>query len=97
MRVAWILLAVLLDMATEESPSLAESVKLQLQQSGMLQPHTAAMVAMAADLQAEAAILAAGDWDAAGVDLDVVVSTTPHPSLLRAFCAQCLLERERER
>jgi hypothetical protein len=89
MQAAWELMALLLTMATDGSRSLAASVQQQLQQSGMLQPLGVAMTAMAADLQAQAATVAARSWDAAGVDIiSQVVSATPHASLLRVFCVQ---------
>jgi hypothetical protein len=88
MRAAWELMAVLLNMASEGNPTLAASVKQQLQQSGMLQPLAAAMAAMAADLQAEAASIAAAKWDAADANIDQVVSATPHPHLLKVLCVQ---------
>ena len=71
--------------------SLVSSVRQQLQQSGMLQQLAVVMTAMAADLQAEAATLAAGDGDTASLDIEQLVAGTPTPLVKEALGLQCYL------
>jgi hypothetical protein len=86
MRVAWDVLKVLLSTASVAGThSLSSSVKQQLQQSGMLQQLAAVTTAMAADLQAEAAALAAGSGSAGGADVEQLVAATPHPDVTRVM------------
>jgi hypothetical protein len=68
--------------------SLGSSIRQQLQQSGVLQQLAAVMTVMAADLQAEAAALAAGDGDTASRDIEQLITSTPNLGVLKAMGVQ---------
>jgi hypothetical protein len=55
----------------------------------MLQQLAAVMTAMAADLQAEAATLAAASGDPASFDIEQLVAGTPNPTVTKAINLQC--------
>jgi hypothetical protein len=71
---------------TRNAGTLSSSIKQQLQQTAVSPQLAAFMSAHARSLQAEAAVLAAGGWDAAagGVEIEQWVAESPHPTLSKA-------------